>query len=284
MARARGSQGFARPSQLLHLLHLLSSLSSSSLPTYLASDSASLFPLPSPSSSLLPNLPPSLSLASHPSIIIILFFFFFYFYFYLSPPFVLSIAARSPIKLHLQLSFCWTDPPQIVCRPRGESLRPLHAHPGSAVTVNRKSAIQYIHHYHLPSSPLALHPPPPRALTVAGLANLDCLRASKRPRQSPSVSSDSSSTEGSRRSSAPAWLNKMRSHRSSSKRPGSPVAVREGSSVSQMDGSCFGKPAAPDAKYVDEPVAQSGPPPLPSFLTLTEIGNASPASRRPISS
>ncbi|KAL5323315.1 hypothetical protein ACEPPN_007849 [Leptodophora sp. 'Broadleaf-Isolate-01'] len=61
----------------------------------------------------------------------------------------------------------------------------------------------------------------------------------------------------------------MHRNRSSSKRSGSPVVVPEGSSnVAQLDGSCFGKPAG--AKYQDEPV-EAGPPPLPSFLTLTDI-------------
>lgn len=61
----------------------------------------------------------------------------------------------------------------------------------------------------------------------------------------------------------------MHRNRSASKRSGSPVGVAEGSSVTQLDGSCFGKPAG--AKYQDE-LVESGPPPLPSFLTLADIG------------
>lgn len=104
------------------------------------------------------------------------------------------------------------------------------------------------------------------------VANLDRLRAFKRRRESPTGSSSSSSQEDPKktRSRSPAWLSKMHRNRSSSKRSGSPVGVAsESSDVAQLDGSCFGKPAG--AKYQDEPV-QEGPPPLPSFLTLTEIG------------
>ncbi|CAL3971829.1 unnamed protein product, partial [Diplocarpon coronariae] len=113
-----------------------------------------------------------------------------------------------------------------------------------------------------------------RTPEVTSLSNLDRFLAFKRRRESsrsPTGTPSSPSTEDRKkiRSSSPAWLSRMRSHRSSSKHADSPVPVVEGSSsVSQMDGSCFGKPAG--AKYEDEP-AQEGPPPLPSFLTLNEI-------------
>ncbi|KAK0113733.1 hypothetical protein ONS95_013982 [Cadophora gregata] len=61
----------------------------------------------------------------------------------------------------------------------------------------------------------------------------------------------------------------MHRNRSSSKRSGSPVGVdTDSSGVAQLDGSCFGKPAG--AKYQDD-TTQEGPPPLPSFLTLTNV-------------
>ncbi|CZT42693.1 related to protein tyrosine phosphatase phi [Rhynchosporium secalis] len=61
----------------------------------------------------------------------------------------------------------------------------------------------------------------------------------------------------------------MSRNRVSSKRSKVPVGVGVGSTnVAQLDGSCFGKPAG--AKYHEESV-EKGPPPLPSFLILSDI-------------
>jgi protein-tyrosine phosphatase len=64
----------------------------------------------------------------------------------------------------------------------------------------------------------------------------------------------------------------MHHNRSTSKRSSSPHVVPESSStLPQADGSCLGKPAAPEA-VEDFKAEEAKSPKLPEFLKLTDSG------------
>jgi len=67
----------------------------------------------------------------------------------------------------------------------------------------------------------------------------------------------------------------MTSSRSSSKRSRDPVVVDDASKLPQVDGSCFGKPAAASEPQPEAETAKGLSPTaisMPSFLLMTEIG------------
>jgi protein-tyrosine phosphatase len=64
----------------------------------------------------------------------------------------------------------------------------------------------------------------------------------------------------------------MHRNRSTSKRSSSPnVVLEDSSALPQADGSCCGKPAAPEAEAGDE-LDEIRPPELPEFLKLNDGG------------